>query len=428
MKRILLVLATLTLAAAACGLPAQATLPPDSAIATASPTIPPPASTATTPIQPTPTTVQPTATASPEPTATEPALPQAVGPETFPEGINPLTGLPVENPDNLLLPPALVSITNFPISARPQAGLSFSPWVFELYITEGMTRLLALFYGDFPATSLPGNGTVEEPSSVGPIRSGRISYESLRKQYSGFLVMASASQGVVENLSDYANIFGSDSDSINSAMIPVERLAEIAAANQDRLGESALSGLRFDTEIPEGGLSGRKLWLPYSFMNQILWVHNPDAGGYHRWQDEADGETFTMATDRLTGEPLVFENVVILFVNHRVIKPTIIDLDLSFMDHQPALLLRDGKLYEVFWSTRNEAYELNTGRMRPIRFYDADGNPFPLKPGQTWVEMVPLYTPYYEIPDSEDYYQRTHLEEPGSGVWAVRFRPPAGAK
>ncbi|HOU44535.1 MAG TPA: thioredoxin-like selenoprotein, partial [Anaerolineaceae bacterium] len=74
MKRILLILATLTLAAAACGLPAQTTPPPDSAIATASPTIPPPLPTATTPIQPTPTTVQPTATASPEPTATEPAL------------------------------------------------------------------------------------------------------------------------------------------------------------------------------------------------------------------------------------------------------------------------------------------------------------------------------------------------------------------
>ena len=73
-----------------------------------------------------------------------------ISPDQFPDGVNPLTGLPVENPENLLLPPAMVSITNFPVSSRPQAGLSFSPFVFEIYIGEGMTRFLAMFYGDFP--------------------------------------------------------------------------------------------------------------------------------------------------------------------------------------------------------------------------------------------------------------------------------------
>ena len=59
--------------------------------------------------------------------------------------INPLTGLPVNNPENLLLPPALVSVTNFPPTARPQAGLTTSPIVFEIYIGDGMTRYLAIF-------------------------------------------------------------------------------------------------------------------------------------------------------------------------------------------------------------------------------------------------------------------------------------------
>ncbi len=68
-----------------------------------------------------------------------------------PSTLNPLTGLPVDNSDLLELPPALVSIANFPVSARPQAGLSFSPFVFEMYIGEGMTRFLALFYGEFPS-------------------------------------------------------------------------------------------------------------------------------------------------------------------------------------------------------------------------------------------------------------------------------------
>jgi hypothetical protein len=64
--------------------------------------------------------------------------------------INPLTGLPVQNASLLDLPAALVSISHFPPAARPQAGLSYAPFVFEIYITEGATRFLTTFYGEFP--------------------------------------------------------------------------------------------------------------------------------------------------------------------------------------------------------------------------------------------------------------------------------------
>ncbi|HEU0295682.1 MAG TPA: SdrD B-like domain-containing protein [Anaerolineales bacterium] len=66
-------------------------------------------------------------------------------------GVNPLTGLLVQEPALLDLPAALVSIAHFPVEARPQSGLSYAPWVFEVYITEGATRFLATFYGEFPA-------------------------------------------------------------------------------------------------------------------------------------------------------------------------------------------------------------------------------------------------------------------------------------
>jgi hypothetical protein len=69
--------------------------------------------------------------------------------------INPLTGLPVADPSLLQLPALLVSISHFPVNARPQAGLSFAPYVFEIYITEGATRFLTTFYGEFPAPEVP---------------------------------------------------------------------------------------------------------------------------------------------------------------------------------------------------------------------------------------------------------------------------------
>ena len=46
----------------------------------------------------------------------------------------------------------LVSISNSPASTRPQAGPGFAPWVFELFIGEGVTRFMNVFYGDYPRT------------------------------------------------------------------------------------------------------------------------------------------------------------------------------------------------------------------------------------------------------------------------------------
>ncbi|HJS17350.1 MAG TPA: DUF3048 domain-containing protein, partial [Anaerolineales bacterium] len=97
-----------------------------------------------------------TATSAPIPTSTpQPRLsPVTYGPELkdFPEGINPLTGRAVQDPSLLDLPAVLVSISNMPVTARPQAGPGFAPWVYELYIGEGATRFMNVFYGDTPRT------------------------------------------------------------------------------------------------------------------------------------------------------------------------------------------------------------------------------------------------------------------------------------
>ena len=79
-------------------------------------------------------------------------------PEDFPANINPLTGQPAADPQLLKVPALLVSISHFPATARPQAGLSFAPYVFEFSITEGQTRFLTTFYGQYPAPEIPVKG------------------------------------------------------------------------------------------------------------------------------------------------------------------------------------------------------------------------------------------------------------------------------
>ena len=110
-----------------------------------------------------------------------------------------------------------------------------------------------------------------------------------------------------------------------------------------------------------------------------------------------------------------------LFANHRYCTETAFDVDLKYIDRLPALLFRDGQIYQIYWTTRNEEYEFATGKLRPIRFIDAEGNPFPFKPGQTWIHLVPLYTPYWEAVDSEVLFDLLNKKEPGSGNWVSRF-------
>jgi hypothetical protein len=357
-------------------------------------------------------------TQTPEPT------PEAYGPDDLPKGVNPLTGLPASNPEDLQYPPAMLSITNWPITARPQAGLDYSSLVYEIYIGDGESRFLTIFYGDYPpeeAQAEEGDSTVIEDTHVGPLRSARLPYGSLRKLYNGFLVMASGFRGVLNNLDSYNNFFGLDSSNINSAMVDVRALKTIASAYDQKITPGMLNSNAFDSVPPAGGKPASDFWFIYNALDQIHWEYDTSEQAYYRYQDQADGQTFVQATDRLNGNALTFENVVLLFASHRYCTPYAFDIDLSYVKRAPALLFRDGQAYPIYWTTSNTQYELTTGKLRPIRFVDANGDPFPMKPGQTWIHVVPTGTPYWEAVQSDVLFDLLNKKEIGSGNWVSRF-------
>ncbi|HET8708134.1 MAG TPA: DUF3048 C-terminal domain-containing protein, partial [Pseudomonadales bacterium] len=218
--------------------------------------------------------------------------------------------------------------------------------------------------------------------------------------------------------------FGSDTTDINSALIPATRLEAIASKNPTRLQKDALTGLQFSSTAPASGQTANKIWIPFNYLNQVIWKYDSASGAYLRYQDNADGKTFVQATDRLNKQPLAYSNVVVLEATHVAKAETLIDINLMYIDKMPALLFRDGKMYKIYWTTANSDYEKRTGLVRPIRFIDAQGNPFPLKPGQTWVEMVQPGTRYNETVDSQSYIDLKTKTQAGSGVWAIHFYPP----
>jgi hypothetical protein len=372
-------------------------------------------------LAPSSTLLQPTQGAVATPTLSPVASsPASVGPnpENVPQGYNPLTGLPVADPSALELPAVLVSITNFPPSARPQAGLSFSPWVYEIYIAEGMTRYLAAFYGDFPksiTTNITGGAPQVPSAEVGPVRSGRLPYVYIRDAFQdSCLVYAGATEQLRAKLRGCAMVFGSDSTNINSAMLDVTRLQKIAKQNRRPADNFNYTGNLFTPQAQSQGVQANQIDIFYSYLNQAQWKFDAASGAYLKFDDFADGSgKFKPATDRLTGKQLAFSNVVVLYAQHTVLNPYIIDINLKAGEKGKAVIFRDGQKFDAFWSTMNGDYEKSTGLRRPLRLVDANGNPFPLKPGQTWVHVVTL---------------PSLVQDKGAGQWKLRFYAPAGAK
>lgn len=382
-----------------------------------------PATSTTTPPQATRTPF-PTKTSQPTNTAA-PAL-KAVGPDSFPAGVNPLTGLAVTDPELLEVSPGLVSIANAPLSARPQSGLSYASFVYEMYIGEGATRFLAVFYGELPPEEVCDDAGSCQPTQIGPLRSARLPYETLRELYRGFLVFGSASTRVMPHLEERNIVFGKeDAEDTNTAFILPQEMQIIAADTITRRGSPALPGLRFDPQPPESGQPAQQIWVPYHYTDQVFWEYDTDTESYLRLQGDQAGEQVIPFEDKLTGELLTSENVVVLFAQHRFFTENYFDIDLLYISRLPALIFRDGRMYQAFWTTANQEYERTTGRLRPIRFVDGEGNPFPLKNGHTWVMIVPLYTAYNETVESFVFRELQAGNQPGSANWAVHFYPPA---
>ncbi len=375
------------------------------------------------------TTIAPILTPTPVPTIqpTSTSTPIALGPNTYPLDVNPLTGLPVQNPGDLKVPPVLVSISNSPGGDRAQAGLSFSSIVFEMFMGWKTTRLLATFYGNYPPLAFTNDEEkksaqgLEEPA-VGPIRSGLLPFESIRQLYGGSLIVAPEYEGDTAKYSQFVNLFGSDDWDATFAMMKVTQLEEIAQAGKQAIAPPNLSGLYFTPHSPIGGRYAISLWMYYFNTTQIFWRYNAEDGSYHRFQNNEKQTTFNEVVDRLTGKPLSFSNVIVLLADHHSNTSNQLEIDLLNVKRNYARLLRDGQIYNVYWTTKSEDLEQTDVNLHSLRFVDNLGNPVPLKPGLTWIEVVPSNASIWETVNSEKYNQLINGRSKGSGYWAVFFK------
>ncbi|NMC16663.1 MAG: DUF3048 domain-containing protein [Chloroflexi bacterium] len=330
------------------------------------PTLPPPTETPT-----------PTATSTPTPT---PTMVTSIGPGNFPADVNPLTGLQVEDPSLLERRPVIVKVANYPAVGRPHAGLSYADIVWEYYIGEGSNRFAALYYG-------------QDASKIGPVRSGRLVDPELARMYQAVLAFSGANEeNVLPRIYDLlgnrilteGNCPGlcRDDYTVVGVFANSADVTATLAARGVTQSKPDLTGMLFDTKLPSGGRKAEKATLFYNYLDKGDWVYDESSGKYLRWIENANNyEQMIPLVDRLNNEQLAFSNVIMAYATYTEYSSVLHDIAVwDNTSGMKAVVFRDGQAFEVTWKASSQE--------KPIQFFDAQGNLFPLKPGNTWINLI----------------------------------------
>jgi len=260
-------------------------------------------------------------------------------------------------------------------------------------------------------TGTPPNWYIPSEPYIGPIRSGRLTYNHIGGMFpNSCLAYAGAARDIGERLDTCEIVFGVDKTTPNSALLTITRLRELAEKSLNPRQPVNYSGNQFSDLLPPGGQPADSIHVFYHPFTQSGWQYDPVSETYLRYTDRADGRgQLIPATDRLTARQMAFENVIVVFAEHERFRHNQLEVDFSLGQKNPVVLFRNGQAFKIYWSTANRQWEKTTGLLRPMYFVDAQDNLVPLHPGRTWIHII---TPYSSI------------TEQGNASWLVRFVQP----
>lgn len=285
----------------------------------------------------------------------------------------PLTGLEPTDPSQLERPAVGVKIENDP-SAYPLWGLEEADLVFEQPIEAGHTRFLAIYH-------------CRDADAVGPIRSARLIDPLLLKPLTSVLAHSGANRRVADAL-DHARIVQVTELTAPRAFDRIIR-PDLGAehtlyANTTRVRRVAIQ--RFNKAPPRSFVFGPRQ--TGSDTSRLTVRYDPSTTIVYRyrrgtWMRSQGGRPFVTRS----GEPMRIDNVLVLVYDLRYLS-RIVDVagnpSVAISDptgQGPAFLFREGRVVAGTWQRRALA--------NPISLLAKDGNALRLRPGTTWIQIVP---------------------------------------
>ena len=342
---------------------------------------------------PTPTQLPPTATPTPLPTHTPTPEPTAT---PTPAYINPkengaisyLTGLTPADPGALQRRPLIIKVANQE-SVIPQTGLSKADVVVESLVEFEQTRYDAIFQS-------------QSAPRVGSIRSARLIDLEIPDIFDGVLSFSGAVEPVRQKLYHTPDLQGQILEqNLNTEAFyrdPNIPVPDNLFANTDILWAyitkkgwntqpNPPGGWVFGENAPEDAPTATAIDIPYPTF-PVRWAYDAAGGKWLRW---LNGQPHI---DKGTGAQLTADNIVVIFAKH--VKTQILEygtepmgdncancsVEVQLWNEGPVQVFRDGKVYNGKW--------VRTGREQPFQIIFSDGSPMPLKPGNSWWQIVPI--------------------------------------
>ncbi len=312
---------------------------------------------------------------------------------TLPTNLNPLTGQPPSDPALMERRPLAIKVANYPRYVRPQSGLTLADNVYEYYIEAGLTRFIAVFYGN-------------NSEWVGPVRSGRYFDEHIQRMYHAYLVFKFADPRVeshLETTSDVAPFLvvpsiGScppfelkadrDIEVYNNSYFNTLRWEDCVDRNSLENDRQAIRNGFFSESAPISNLRGTKMFTYYSADSYNYWDYDPETKEYIRYQEldntrNGKPESYDTLVDSVTGEVVHAANIVFMLAHHSFSntfdeEDEVYQIDLTGSGE--AYVFRDGVGIAARW--------IRTNKDQPLLLTTLSGAPIYLRPGITFYEVL----------------------------------------
>jgi hypothetical protein len=288
-----------------------------------------------------------------------------------PEGISPLTGLPMDD-----YRPVAVIIENTK-EAYPQYGLSQADVVHEITVEGKITRFIAIF-------------NTNRPERIGPVRSMRLQMLRTLAEYQPILSVHFGGANGSDNEMQIYNRFSefkmtlredfgqngkpywrvSDREAPHNAFTTIPGLLDRHTGDYE---SGAYRPFPFGKQAPDG-TNATVIKLSYRSTNQIEYRYDQKIGAYARMLNGS------AMMDALTNKQIYVTNVIVP-VYPLYSKPNKFGdyVDMDFVGEGPCDLFIGGKHVEGKW--------IKADVFSRTRYCDRQGNEVQLLPGNTWIQI-----------------------------------------
>jgi hypothetical protein len=296
-------------------------------------------------------------------TTTTPAPTTTVAPPTAP-----LTGLPDPDGASHGRPALSVKVENTE-AARPQTGIDQADVVYEEVVEGDITRFIAVF-----------NSTV--PGVIGPVRSVRAEDPDIVWPLGGIFAYSGGAAVNVDAI-NAAPVHAVDESSAGDAMVRNEpnQPPRDAPHNLYGLGQP-LFDLGGDPKPPPPLFQYVANGSPPIGPQGVIDFHVGFSPGYDpTWTWDGASGTWKRAIGGVPqtvvgGAQIAPANVVVQFTNYSG------EAEAQTVGEGDVWVFSDGVLRTGKWQRPDKAL--------PAKYVDGNGIPIPLRPGRTWVELLPV--------------------------------------